>query len=237
MTSHPCRAACFLAAFSVLVLADPASAADAACTVPEYGAPVLWMDERDVAPGQDIALEPVWTRMPGQFDPMPARCFTDWHSTLASAVISPDGTHVRIAASARHGETGTITARIGDRALVAPIRVVVAARAPLNGTWRQVDGTCTGAPPATEPIRELIFKGSGEFSLTFMPFEIYRDIWGTFHFDAAAGRLTLDVTGQNRDLGAKHFVLPARLDKDGKLILGGLGFDAGAPDCTRTFSR
>lgn len=48
-----------------------------------------------------------------------------------------------------------------------------------------------------EPIGELVFNADGTFSVTWTPFEIYRDYWGTYNFDAEAGTLELFVEGGN----------------------------------------
>jgi len=61
------------------------------------------------------------------------------------------------------------------------------------GTWHQVEAECVGA----EPVRELIFEANGRYSVTWAPFETYKDYWGGWRFDAHTRVLTLTVDGGN----------------------------------------
>ena len=61
------------------------------------------------------------------------------------------------------------------------------------GTWHQFEADCPGA----EPVRELIFKADGHYSVTWAPFETYKDYWGAWRYDAATRVLTLSVEGGN----------------------------------------
>jgi len=81
----------------------------------------------------------------------------------------------------------------------------------------------TGQEVAPErPIQELLFKADHTFSVTWTPFERYKDYWGEYSYDPAQGRLDLTVTGGNNvpsDLdgsGAFSF------DAQGRLILTGI---------------
>ena len=47
------------------------------------------------------------------------------------------------------------------------------------------------------PIQELIFEADGTFSLTWTPFELYKDYWGTYEYDLASRSLALEVKGGN----------------------------------------
>ena len=68
------------------------------------------------------------------------------------------------------------------------------ARAPaLLGTWRQVETECAGA----EPVRELIFEAGGHYSVTWLPFESYKDYWGAWTYNARTHVLTLTVENGN----------------------------------------
>jgi hypothetical protein len=48
-----------------------------------------------------------------------------------------------------------------------------------------------------ELIGELDLRADGKFSVTWMPFEIYRDYWGTYEYDLELGTLDLVATGGN----------------------------------------
>lgn len=64
----------------------------------------------------------------------------------------------------------------------------------LVGTWHQDESECAGAAP----VRELIFSGDGRYSVTWAPFETYKDYWGAWRYDARSRMLTLTVDGGNR---------------------------------------
>jgi hypothetical protein len=61
-------------------------------------------------------------------------------------------------------------------------------------------------------VGELEFSGENRFSVTFNPFESYRDYWGTYSFDPATKRLTMTVEGGN--------FVPPGLDLEGTADLG-----------------
>lgn len=48
-----------------------------------------------------------------------------------------------------------------------------------------------------QPIEELVFHADGSFSVTWTPFEVYRDYWGTYTYDLETGSIDLEVTGGN----------------------------------------
>jgi len=62
------------------------------------------------------------------------------------------------------------------------------------GMWHQGESDCAGA----EPVRELIFTANGHYSVTWLPFETYKDYWGAWRYDARTRVLTLTVDGGNR---------------------------------------
>ena len=70
----------------------------------------------------------------------------------------------------------------------------------LSTTWcRQV--------PAERSIGELEFRADGTFSVTWVPFETYRDYWGRYTLDLRTGRLNLQVETGN--------YVPPDVDGDG----------------------
>src|SRR5262245_9308943 len=92
--------------------------------------------------------------------------------------------------------------RSGKLLLAAAMSMVLAscatpqtASAPqLVGTWHQEEAACGTA----QPVRELIFSADGRFSVTWLPFETYKDYWGAWRYDAATRVLTLSVENGNR---------------------------------------
>jgi hypothetical protein len=92
------------------------------------------------------------------------------------------------------------------------------------------------------PIQELVFDATGGFSVTWTPFEVYKDYWGAYRFDPADQSFSAEVEDGNQR--------PANLDLAGtasvagdELILEDVWFgdparmDAGAGRCTYRFVR
>lgn len=100
------------------------------------------------------------------------------------------------------GTTISVTADVesGRRVLTADFEVYVPLEYDILGYWTETmqlpcDG---GAPFEPDPvIGELVFQNTGEFSVTWTPFEVYYDYWGTYTYDEATGALVLTVDGGN----------------------------------------
>ncbi|HEX8904363.1 MAG TPA: hypothetical protein VF771_05945, partial [Longimicrobiaceae bacterium] len=113
----------------------------------------------------------------------------------------------------------------------------------LAGAWQQArPARCTpAADSAMETVGDLTFKRDGEFSVTFVPFETYRDYWGRYTYEPATGALGLRVERGNK--------VPAGMDLDGTARVAGNqltleGFWLGDPRqqrggraCTYVFKR
>ncbi len=91
-----------------------------------------------------------------------------------------------------------------SRAAAGVIGMIGAAAVALRAEVRCDTGDTV---PAAAPIRELLFHADGRFSVTWIPFEVYRDYWGTYTQDPRAGRLSLVVEGGN--------YVPPDMDGDG----------------------
>jgi hypothetical protein len=102
------------------------------------------------------------------------------------------------------------------------------------GTWRQSDAECGPA----QPVRELIFEADGRYSVTWLPFETYRDYWGRYHYDPRAMRLSLTVEGGNYNPPDRALSGEARV-ADGALTLRGisLGTPQNGIRCSAPFRR
>jgi hypothetical protein len=71
---------------------------------------------------------------------------------------------------------------------------------PLVGFWREKSRSDCEAQNGTTPllpIRELEFRAKGWFSVTWMPFETYRDYWGSYTADDSSGMLMLKIDQGN----------------------------------------
>jgi hypothetical protein len=89
-----------------------------------------------------------------------------------------------------------------------------------TGYWKQDSITCTGENPS-EPVRELEFTADGAFSVTYLPFETYRDYWGQAAYEADTNLLALSVTGGNQIPVLATLTGEASFLADGKLVLDG----------------
>jgi hypothetical protein len=122
--------------------------------------------------------------------------------------------------SAALASCGTMSGGAGARAFV--------------GTWHQDETECAGA----EPVRELIFTADGRYSVTWAPFETYKDYWGGWRYDARMRVLTLTVDGGN--FIPTDVALSGEANADAhRLLLGAisLGAPRQAARCTAPFRR
>lgn len=69
---------------------------------------------------------------------------------------------------------------------------------PLVGMWRQQSILDCETEQEAEPIRELEFRANGFFSVTWMPFEVYRDYWGSYIADSKSRILSMKIEQGNR---------------------------------------
>jgi hypothetical protein len=126
-------------------------------------------------------------------EPVPAACLEEVVLS-GPATLQADGRTVTINADAAPGAVVQVEGKVGEAGLSGRILVYLEEAQPLVGRWSQPEEAC--ANEGAEPVRELIFRPDGTFSLTWTPFEIYRDYWGTYTF--TDGLLTLIPEGGNR---------------------------------------
>jgi hypothetical protein len=137
---------------------------------------------------------------PGWLEPIEA-C-TTWSAAGDPGATIDDGGLLTIAATVEPGTIVTVEANVEDgrRILETMVTVYAPIDSPIVGFWRELEQTsCTsGDPVEPEPaIEELIFRDTGDFSVTWLPFETYVDYWGTWTHDPRTGALDLLVTGGN----------------------------------------
>ena len=185
--------------------------------------------------GAVVGVRPKRDNMPAGYLDIPLRCTSGW-SVSGPARLSADRTTLTIAEDAAPGAEIVLRFRVlAEREVVARLVVVARDAVVLTGTRSQT--ALTGCA-TSEPVRELEFA-PGLFSVTFHPFETYKDYWGTYTFDPATGALVMTVAGGNN--------IPAGLDLDGVARMEGghlileqmfLGDPRGAPPgraCRYTF--
>ncbi|MFO0550770.1 MAG: hypothetical protein U0271_20420 [Polyangiaceae bacterium] len=123
-----------------------------------------------------------------------------------NVIIAPDTGFLLVDANAVPGSEYTITADVGpgQRTLQTTLYVYSPEANPLVGLRHEIAQLpCGGGAelPPEVPIAELAFWADGTFQVTWMPFELYVDYWGTYEFDydaiSASGSITLTVTGGN----------------------------------------
>ena len=103
---------------------------------------------------------------------------------------APGGTSFRVYADIEHGR----------RIVSADVYVDTKKSNPLLGSWTQTgELPCDGSPERVplNPITELVFRGGRTFSITWFPFELYKDYWGFYAFDQPPGHLTLGIRAGN----------------------------------------
>ena len=117
------------------------------------------------------------------------------------ATISDTGL-LKIDVKTPAGSTFTVTADIekGRAQRQIPVVVFTLENQPLVGFWRQLsrsDCTPEKDQAPVSPINEMEFRANGWFSVTWQPFETYRDYWGSYTADKSNGALTLTIETGN----------------------------------------
>ncbi|TKJ28060.1 MAG: hypothetical protein CEE40_12635 [Chloroflexi bacterium B3_Chlor] len=118
------------------------------------------------------------------------------------ASIDPDTGFFTVDAQTLSGSVFTVSADVdnGRRVVSVEVHVFTPEDNPLVGLWREeAQYACgTGEEVVPEqPIGELRFRADGSFGVTWMPFEIYVDYWGTYAYDLPRGTLDLVIEGGN----------------------------------------
>jgi hypothetical protein len=146
------------------------------------------------------------------------------------------------------GSQFTVRAEVKDepRAVTGEVYVYTPQSNPFVGYWREVsqlscdDGT-EGGPEFA--IQELVFAASGQFAVTWMPFESYVDYWGDYTYDLDEGTLVLSITGGNHTPDDLDGEGTFELDPNGDLVFTDLWLgtpslsEAATPNCGHRFAR
>jgi len=182
--------------------------------------PAIFLDPAIARQGADLTiriLEP-----PGPFGsrPIPRELLTGWKAVPDGEVsLSHDGATLSVLPSATPGATVEISASFcGRREISRTLRIVGKDEPVLTGLWREQGKQCEGETPG-DIVRELEFRDTGYFSVTYTPFEAYRDFWGQFAFNPSDGQLTMTITGGNKVPSQARLSGKATLRPDGALVL------------------
>lgn len=152
---------------------------------------------------------------------VPDELLTRWRASPAgAATFSPDGATVTVADSVAPGSALTLTALFcGQEEVTKTVPVVGRDEPVIVGFWRQESAECAAGMPRHDPVKELAFEANGDFSVTYFPFESYRDYWGTHVFDHRTGAIDMTVTGGNKTPVNPGLSGRARLESDKRLVL------------------
>lgn len=163
----------------------------------------------------------------------------------APATLNPATGLLQINEDAPDGASFTIHA--GN--LSSTVTVYSLETRPFLGYWREEgQRLCDSSEERTPtwPIEEIRFLPNGEFSVTWMPFEVYKDYWGTYTFDAETRTITLSVEDGNFIPEGIDGTGTFALDDAGQLILSDLWLgindmreepSAPSPGCGHRLSR
>lgn len=175
----------------------------------------------EMRPGETRNMSVGTTECCVYFQPVDA-CVTWSVEPGEAATISSDG-ELSIDSSTPHGTVLTVTADVenGRRLVSTAVYVYDLAQNPLVGIWHeaaQLDCGNGQEVVPNQPIEELKFFADGRVSVTWMPFEVYVDYWGTYTF-AGDGSIELTITSGNYvpdDLdGTGRYAI----DENGQLLL------------------
>lgn len=179
-------------------------------------------------PGEERALTVGTIECCVYFEPKEACVVWSIEPSGAGATIDAASGLLAVDPAAPHGATFVVTADVesGRRLLTIDVLVYTDEGNPLAGLWTESGRlSCTReegeALPAEGGIGELVFRAEGRFAVTWRPFEVYKDYWGSYTFDAVTGALTLTVDGGN--------YVPPDVDGEGTFSLPGGDAGTGEP--------
>jgi len=100
------------------------------------------------------------------------------------------------------GSVFTVSANVenGRRVVSTEVHVFTPQANPFVGFWGEEAQFACGTEEEVVPekrIMELHFRANGTFSVTWTPFEVYKDYWGTYTYDLEKGSLELVATDGN----------------------------------------
>ncbi|MEO7647288.1 MAG: hypothetical protein ABIV11_03495 [Gemmatimonadaceae bacterium] len=193
----------------------------------------------ELAPGESVRLDrPMLFIAPFlPPDTISANCEVRWSATEGGAIDNSG--LLTITREALPGSTVVVRAHVDTLVARQDVRVVDPAPNPLAATWSQSTppACANGEQPTDAIVRELVFRRGGAFTVTRVPFESYRDYWGTYTYDVSTGTLRLTVEGGNSLPGFRTAEMVARIVTDELRLEGPALSGAPAPGCRSVFKR
>lgn len=206
-----------------------------------------WAGSLDVKPGERRTLQ-IYVRQ-GPATHSPDAC-VEWSLEAgAAATLEAKTRTLTVDKAAPSGGAIRVRAQIkGARGpLTAELRVFEPRANPLVGVWHEVAPVSCAAPKgcvaAAEPISELEVTADGSFSVTWHPFETYRDYWGTWQADNKAGTFRFVIKDGNFKPADFRGEGRFSIDRTGNLKLDGVWLGApgetrpGKPSCAYVFGK
>ncbi len=172
---------------------------------------------------------------------VPLNCFSRWSSSDPAVTVAPERRLIVIGPDATPGRDVEIAGTLGSRTVRTRFRIAPAEGPVLTGFWSQASVDC-GGPVPRDPLRELRFSSDGRFAVTFVPFEVRQDYWGSVEFDPVAGRIGFVVERGNTVPADLMLKGRARVEDDNRLAMDDVyfgGLDVGPPagGCRYVFQR
>lgn len=241
ISTRPVTALMALSLVAVACVSARGPAYAARCVVGSEGSLGINAARLELAPGESLQLDrPMLFIAPFlPPDTIPTGCSVRW-SVTGPATIGNSGLLV-VAADAAPGAAVLVSAQVDTLVARQSVQVVDPSPNPLAATWTQDEPpTCAnGSRPDDAMVRELVFRRGRTFSVTRVPFESFRDYWGTYTYDVSTGRLELVVENGNNLPAFTRTVMTARVVA-GELSLEGpalAGAASGAGGCRAVFKR
>jgi len=148
------------------------------------------------------------------FQPIQA-CNTWSVDNLDGVSLSQEGL-LTISPLVPHGAKLSVIANIenGRRIVSTNIHVYNSQCNPFVGRWKESSQLTCDTEQEILPekqINEIVFTADGEYTVTWMPFEVYIDYWGNYTYDISTGAINLSINGGN--------YIPSDFDGTGKYNL------------------
>ncbi|MDQ3124669.1 MAG: hypothetical protein M3Q74_03600 [Pseudomonadota bacterium] len=207
--------------FAAAVLAAPATQDEPPCEAYDSDELSIGVAIAPGRPGGEIAIH-ANDGLHGMIA-VPLKCFSRWTSSAPAVTVVPERGQVVIGRQATPGEDVEISATLGSRTVRTRFRIAPAEGPVLTGFWSQASVDC-GGPVPRDPLRELRFNSDGRFAVTFVPFEVRQDYWGSVEFDPAAGLIAFAVERGNTVPAGLMLKGRARVEDDGGLAMDGVYF-------------
>lgn len=167
------------------------------CPDPGPGELLFWMEPESLMPGTIWPVIPYFSAMPGVKDPLPSACLTGLEvvpSDAAEISVNALGVYeIEVTDAFPVGTAVDVRGQYKGQTVRSRFTVFRRNEAPLTGYWRQNGEGCD----SRSVIQELMFNADGTFSVTWEPFEFYKDYWGKFTYNDETGQLDLDVEAGN----------------------------------------